>query len=290
MSDQIEEPDVEIEGAETEAPPPEQIAIDPAITELKAQIEAEKAARLDAQRREREAMTRASTAQTETHATNVQLVATAIAKVEQDNALLRARFRDALAAGEYDQVADIQEAIAMNAANLLQLQQGKARMEAAGPPQKPVAAPDDPVEAMASQLGPRSAAWIRAHPDYARNPKLTNRMIAAHQLAVSDDLVPDSDEYFAAVEATLGIRAKSAPIQAEIEPKQQESPMSEASQPVQRRNSPPPAPVSRQSVPGRGNSETLNPLEAQIAADLGMTRKEYAENKRKLIAEGRMKA
>lgn len=66
----------------------------------------------------------------------------------------------------------------------------------------------DPVEAFAKNMSPKSAAWIRSHPDCVTNPKLNSRMLAAHNLAMADDIPVDSDEYFQRIEA--GIKPAAA--------------------------------------------------------------------------------
>jgi len=75
----------------------------------------------------------------------------------------------------------------------------------------------DPVEALASTLAPRAAAWIRSHPDCVTDKKLNARMMAAHNLAVADDVEEGSDEYFTRIEA--GISTKVAPKQEEKDAK-----------------------------------------------------------------------
>lgn len=72
-------------------------------------------------------------------------------------------------------------------------------------------APDrssDPVEDFAQNMSARSAAWIRAHPDCITDPKKNARMLAAHNLALADDIAVDTDEYFQRIEA--GIAPKAA--------------------------------------------------------------------------------
>jgi hypothetical protein len=184
-------------------------------------------------------------------------------------------------------VAEIQQEMANNSHRLNELERGKAAMEAKPrqePPRTPVAS--DPVEALASQLSPRSAQWVRSHPEYATNPILREKMIAAHRLAVADSLAPDTDDYFSYVEGILKIR-KSEPA-----PVQGEEATSTAAKPVQRRSSPPAAPVSRSGTGdgSRPNVVKLTSEEREMAQMMGMTDKQYAENKLKLIQEGRMTA
>ncbi len=68
----------------------------------------------------------------------------------------------------------------------------------------------DPVEAFTKNMSARSAAWIRAHPDCVTDAKKNARMLAAHNLAMADDIPVDSDEYFARIEAGINPAAKAA--------------------------------------------------------------------------------
>ena len=150
------------------------------------------------------------------------------------------------------------------------------------PKEQPRAPANDPVEALASQLTPRSAAWVRAHPEYARDKVLYQKMIAAHNL-VSSDYVPDSDGYFSAIEDVLKIRR--AP-QTEDDG---EDPMSAAAAPVQRRTSPPAAPVSRANLSsGTSNPRKvrLTPEQVEIAELNKMTPQEYWEQLQKARERG----
>lgn len=65
----------------------------------------------------------------------------------------------------------------------------------------------DKVEQFAKTMSPRSAAWIRSHPDCVTDNKKNARMLAAHNLAIADDIAVDSDEYFKRIEA--GVEQKS---------------------------------------------------------------------------------
>jgi hypothetical protein len=72
----------------------------------------------------------------------------------------------------------------------------------------------DPVEHLAGSMTPKSAAWIRAHPEVATDPRAYNRMLAAHNLAIADDVAVESDEYFKRIED--GIKVKKV---AQADPK-----------------------------------------------------------------------
>jgi len=282
--------DVE-EGVVTAESPEQEDTVAPAIETLRAQLAAEKATRLAAERQAREAAEQAAQARTGAHDANLNMVNGAIERVRQDTATLKLALKEAWTIGDYDKAADIQEAMATNAANMMRLTDGKAAMEAA-PPQKAVPVAADPVEALASQLSAASAAWVRKHPECVTDQRMFQKMVAAHNLAVADGIGADTPEYFDFVETTLKlkpVRAAETPRAPDPTPQEEESPMSSAAAPAQRRSAPPAAPVSRQNVPGqKPNVMRLTQAEANMAADMGMTVKEYAANKAKLIAEGRL--
>lgn len=92
------------------------------------------------------------------------------------------------------------------------LEDAAKRRPAPGQPQRPAPAARpaqaDPVEQLASTLSQRSAAWIRSHPECVTDAKMNARMMAAHNMAVAEDVALDSDEYFRRIED--GVKPKSA--------------------------------------------------------------------------------
>ena len=275
------EPEVEVVKAE-EAPQKRTVPPEVGIKELKFQLEQEKLARAEAEKRAQEAATREYIANNEVTNSNLSLINNAISSTQQETAYLKNNYRDAMAVGDYDRAAEIQQRMSDNAARLLQYENGKSAIEAQakqGPQtyQRPV----DPVEALASQLSPRSAAWIRNNPQFATDQRLFQKMVAAHNLAVADGLAPDTDDYFATIEDTLRVR-RAEPVY--------EDPMAGAATVTQKRAAPPAAPVSR-SGNGTGsnpNRVTLTSAEREMAQMMGMTDKEYALNKLALQKEGKL--
>lgn len=282
------EPEIKVEEAEKAAPL--EISPEEGIETFKKRFEEERQARLEAERRAEAAARYAQQAQGQVDEGNLHLVNSAIETLKREGDILKANLRAAMATGDHAAAADAQEAIADAKAKLLQLENGKAALQDQAknqrmhPQQMPPSV--DPVEALASQLSPRSAAWVRAHPEYARNPRLMQKMVAAHNLVTADGIAPDSDEYFDAVEQTLGVRnAPSASVAAA------EAPMSAAAAPSQRRSSPAAAPVSRSGTGTGGGSPNVVRLSAderEMAQMMGMTAEEYARNKLALIKDGKL--
>lgn len=206
-----------------------------------------------------------------------------IANTKRDIEVLKQTIQDAVNAADGKMLAEAQHLLSVKINYLQQMEMGKEQIEANVAQSR--AAVADPVEDMASRLSSKSAAWIRAHPEYARNPVLTNKMIAAHNLVTSDGIAAESDQYFQEVENILKISRNH-----EINIGEDIDPMSESAKPTQRRTSVPAAPVSRTGTPvgQRKNVVTLSTEEREFAAMNGMTEKEYAQNKLKLIEEGRL--
>lgn len=232
----------------------------------------DQAARQDAERRAQASAARETNARTETQESNLALMTTAIETVKQTQGVLKSNYAAAAAAGDWDAAADAQADMATSAAKLLALEQGKTQLEeAAKNPRPQVHEITDPVEALAVQLSPRSAQWVRTHPDFARDPRLNQRMLAAHNLAVTDGLAVDTDGYFAAIETTLGVRK---PVD--------DSPLSEA---AERRDVAPPAAPVRRDLNGTGMRLTAE--DREMAALNKMTDNEWANEKAKIEKERR---
>ena len=272
----VEDP---VEEGKIEATPPEE-----GIQELKMKLEQERNARIQAEKQARIAYESAADAKNEVQDTNLQLVRNAIDTVKRNNDILKYNYSEAMAVGDYNKAAEIQETMGMNAAKLMELERGRAHMENAPKivPQEPPR-PSDPVEALASQLSPRSADWVRRNPHCVTDPRMYQKMVAAHNLAVADGYQPDSDDYFSFVEDTLKISRR-------VNIEQDDDPMSGAAKVTQRRSAPPAAPVSRggSGTGSRPNEIRLTREEIETARDLGMTEKEYARNKMLLKKEGRL--
>lgn len=279
MADLIDDIDVELADppaaepkVEAEKAPPaaqkEALSPEEGIKRLEANLASERARREEADRRAAQATQERHQAQVEVVDTNMALVNSAIANCEQAKETLTARYAEAAAAGDWGSASEVQSLMADNAAALSQLRTGKQAMEAQGRPQAPQAQQyqnPDPVEAYVSQLGgyPRSAAWVRQHPEFVTDQRLNSKMISAHNLAVADGLQPDSDDYFTAIESTLRL-APTTTVAIGEEPQTR---------------APPAAPPSRGSGANGSKPGTvrLTPAQVEAAEMCGMSIQEYAE-------------
>jgi|688.fasta_scaffold210237_4 hypothetical protein len=260
---------------------PEQVAIPPedGIAELRRQLEAERAARQNAERAAYDARRDAHHARNSEDETNVQLVSNAIDTLRRDDEILKQNYQYAMSQGNFSAAADIQQEMSGNAAKLLQLSNGLEAMKSRPKQPEPVQTSSDPVEAFAAQLSSKSADWVRRHPEYVKDAKLNRKMIAAHELAMADGIRVDSEDYFTAIEETLKIKP-SAP--------QTETSDEYAAKVTQRRDAAPAAaPVSRGGST-RTNVVRLSAAEREMADMMGMKPEDYAKNKMALQKEGKL--
>jgi hypothetical protein len=267
------------------------------INELKRRLAEEQNARIEAERRMQAAYQQAQRARGDVTEAQYHQVVSAIEAVEGRGKALEAAYAEASSVGDYDKLAQINRAMVVNQDQMEKLRAGEKAIrqqieaERANPNAQPVQQMpppprvDDVIEDMASKVTPRSAAWLRSVKDHLKDERAIRKMFNAHEAAIIDGVVPDSDEYFEFIEQRLGMRkvAPAAPPAAEEEV----SALSSAAAPAPaRKPSPPPAaPVSRGS--GRPGTVRLSAAEAQTARDLGMSPEEYARNKQALIKEGR---
>jgi hypothetical protein len=252
-----------------------------AIEKLQKKLKKERERRKEAERQAQVASYEAQKASYQVEDSNLTLVTNAIDTLKRDNEYLKAAYKESMSVGDYDRAAEIQEVMSGNSAKLLQLENGKNVMESK--PRQPPQFEADPVERMASSLSPRSAKWIRNNPQFATDPRLTQKMVAAHNLAMADGYKADSDDYFEFVEDILKVRTKK-------DDYEDESALSEASMGKSRRSAPVAAPVSRSGqAPGtRPNVVRLTSDEREIARFNKMTDQEYARYKMQLQKEGKL--
>lgn len=190
------------------------------LEETRRRAEQEKIAR---QRAEQYAYQQAQTAQyakAEAAGYNIRNLQSTIDATEQTALNAERAYADAMAAGDYDTAAKAQRAMAAAETQIVSLMQQKSNLEnyyqtaegrvADAPPPPPMedpGPPQDPVEVLASRLTPKSADWLRAHPEAAHK---VNKLTAAHQAAVElEGITPETPEYFAFIERSLGMAAKA---------------------------------------------------------------------------------
>ena len=284
--------EVVIDKAKVEKPETKIVTADEGVAELKAQVERAKA---DSQRRLQEAdrqiaeaRRRAIEAESETATVKTGAVATVLDSLAKDKDVARRDLKAAYEAGDFEKIADATDRISEANARIQEAQRGKLELEtqAKNPSQgRQVARPiDDPLDAMVNAIGvdSRSGRWLRAHPDYARDPDKNEAMQRAHYSAMGEGIRVESDDYFHYVERKLGIGVR--------EPERETS------------RTPTAAPVGRDVVQSPGAQrpgtvrlspdqvkaamETLSPLYPSASKDELL--RIYAKNRQDLIDEGKI--
>lgn len=270
------EPELDLGVEETKEPEQKEPEVkEDGIAELKRQLEAEKALRIEAQRTARSASEEAAKARNDVDDTNLHLVKASIDTVKGNIDTLKQNYAAALANGDFGVAADIQMEMSVAANKLVQLETGKQAME-----EKPKVKPAeiDPVNQFIDSLSARSASWLRNHKECVTDPTMNRKMLLAHALAVDDGLEIDSDEYFNLIEQRLGYKKTKAEVQEDDDPMKY-------SAKEEKETTPAAAPVSRGE--GKKNSVRLTAEEREIASLSGMTDEEYARNKQEISKEKR---
>lgn len=229
------------------------------------------------------------------HKSQVQTVEDAITLKTQELATLKTQMIEAQTNADWATAADLAEKVGIGAGELVQLRAGKVALESR--PAPVLQHGGDPAEILAQQMDSRgyskSAGWLRAHPEYARDQNKYRRMLAAHNLAI-DDTTVDSPEYIAHIERTLGMGSddRRAPIEANGHDNDPPEPLSVASTPVAARKSAPAAAPPSRSTNGSGSkgarTVTLTAEEAEAARMNKQTPEEYYAAKQQLIREGKI--
>lgn len=279
-----------------------------ALSDLKKQYEhqkrvaeAEREARRQAEYFAQQQAQQVGYARTEVQDSNLKIIMNAIDATEQAAAIAEREYAEAMAAQNYQMAARAQRAIAQAESHLLQLQNGRQRLEetlqqpvegSVYAPQVPSfepQIPQDPVEMYAERLAPRSAEWLRSHPEAVQK---IGKLTRAHQDAIEDGLAPETDDYFRFIESRLGYDAEP----------QSEARRSEPASTQPNRRALASAPVtssasytsSRSS--GSSNTMVLSPAEVEMAVlaepELPRDRaiESYARNKAFLIKQGKLSA
>ncbi len=166
--------------------------------------------------------------------TRVQLIERALGEATAENADIRRQIIEAKQAGNYEAEVELISKLQEVNLKISTLNRGKVDLEAAVEMERN--APSDPVERYVSQMQPRAAAWVRAHPEVVQDKAKNEDLTAAHYRALGQRLIAGTDAYFEYLEAELGYREKP-----EVRTEQRQ----ERQEPQRQNNGgrPPPAPV-----------------------------------------------
>jgi hypothetical protein len=289
------------ETAEKPASEPEkrEIDADEGIDTLRARLQASDLARRQAEDRANAAERARADAAGNTQEANVSFLTSALDSVRQGMGILEANLAQAYAEQDFAAAAKIQTELARAAQREGQIDAGLEQLKAM-PRDQPRAMPreQDQVEAVASQLTPNAAAWVRQHPDYITDPQKNARLMSAHYDAMANGLVGDSPEYIRYVEQHVGLGGQRAGANGDG---RRDPPVERRDPVAERRTAPPAAPVSRQGA-SQSNPQrvTLTREEREMARETfpdelakdptgRKSEQAYARNKLILQREGRMK-
>jgi len=237
---------------------------------------------------------------------NVQMVDAAIESAKRDSEQARAYFQGALDRGDHKGAADAQILISDARANLLRLmemREGVVAEAQQGQPQQPQPRQGpqpqrqqqyvDPAQTMQAnvqrlsghldQTGfPKSAEWIRSHPEAVRDQAGIDGIDGAHRIAVNRfKLIPETDAYFDKIEELLGVG--DAPQMTQTRQGQRQLNQSRMAAPARAE-----APNLRTGRP-RGTPVALTARQREHARDvLGMSDDEYAAELLDAQSRGKM--
>jgi hypothetical protein len=254
-----------------------------AANELRAQLQAQREATALAQRQAMEAAQRAQIAEQRVMGSTVSAIDSALEAAQQQAANFKAELQAALDAADHKAAVDAQEKFNDARHNLLRLQEQRAYVDAEArrqpqpqrqQPQPQLQQPnvDQIMHGLINDGYPRSADWLRAHPEWTSRPDLLKRVASAsNHLVDNKGLIAETDEYFDALEQELGMRQRPNGGGGDYSS-------------VQRRPGPTAsAPTSTASVslrtgqPQIRSRVPLTPEQREFAEIHGMTEKEYAK-------------
>ncbi len=270
MSDETElkitiEPDLDEEVQKAPVVVEPKKSAEPAVDELKTQVETltearenERQRREQAERRARELELEADQARQRASDSDLSTITTALESAQTEIEQSKKDMRAAKEAGDIDAETDALDRLTTAKATLMRLDEAKADAEVRkkSPPkreQKTV----DPVEAYAEGRTPSTADWIRKHPEYVTDASKNLKLTAAHYAALAEGYQAASAKYFQHVEEFLGLTSKAGA----DEPAPKPAPKKAASAPV--------APTAATANGGTApdNAVSLTAREARSATD-----------------------
>lgn len=272
-----------------------ELTADEGIDKLKAQLAESERQRVAAEGRANNAEARVEQAQDTVASGELSIIEGGIQQLTTNKEILKANYATAMSEGNFTLASEINAEMAKNAAQLLNLENGKIAIETRPKrdARKTAIQSNDPVEVLASQLAPESAAWIRAHPEYARDMQKNAEMMSAHYKALAKQLAPNSAEYFAFVEKDLGIGHNDQRRQQQDDDTDDGAGtrvVSRAADGQQRRqgDDPPPAAPGRNGG-GGGKTVRLTAAQAEAAKISGLTNEEYYASLQRVKGDPRNK-
>ena len=261
------------------------------IDQLQAETQSERAGRLAAEEAAAKNARLAAGAAQHAQASRHQLVEGYVKQANARAEQIKGQIKQALEAGDYTAVSNLQIEAATVAARRMQYEDTLADLNEKAqhrPDPEPVrTAPADPFEDAIKNLSGPSQQWLRSHKECITDEIKNAEVLLADKMARRQGMKADTPEYFQFIEERMGYRQKAP------------EPVADATddgveivdaKPVPR-TSMPSAPVSRDSRPNGKSSNPsqyrLSRAEVEMAQELGMTPTEYAKYKIEADREGR---
>ena len=251
----------------------------------KAQTARERAAREEAERRARDAETRVGQSEGEARSSTLTAVVNAIEARQGAIETAQAALAAAWAANDFVEASKVNTRIGTLTAELLRLTEAKdfAETQAKKPPvqvrQQPAG---DGVEGFIAnaRLPPRSASWLREHPEVLGKQK---KLARAHDEAMEEvgDSGFESPKYFQIIEGIMGVEKKSQPSTEVVDEEHERQPARREVRPgaQEQRRAPAAPPSSGASAGASGRQEVRMTPEMRRAAEIsGISEEEYAKN------------
>jgi hypothetical protein len=270
----------------------------------KSVAEAERNARKAAEDYARQQAYQVNNARNEVQDSNLKVIMNAIDATSQAAENAERDYATAMAAGDYALAARAQRMMAQAESHLLQLNNGKNKLEemlqqntAEGAVREPEIPnfepqiPRDPVEQYAAKLAPKSAQWLREHPDAVNK---IGKLSRAHQDAMEDGIPAESPEYFRYIESRLGYDSQPA---YHNDPEPEPVPVQRQATSHKRPDMSAPVTSSASSISPRSSSPTSMVLDSEQVEfalmafpDLPRDKaiESYARNRAALIREGKL--
>jgi hypothetical protein len=133
-----------------------------------------------------------------------ETVAGQLAAAQAEAKAAEAKFRAASDTGDLGAMSETRWKLVCAEAKAVRLDEAKADLEVRRAEATALIA-NDPVEAVARTRAPRSADWIRRHPEMVLDHQKNMLLTGAHYSAVTEGHVPDSVPYFAFLEKKMGL-------------------------------------------------------------------------------------
>lgn len=161
-----------------------------------------------------------ATVRGEVAASQLDTVVSGIAAATAEADAAEREYVAAAEAGDFAAQARAQRKISGAEARIQRLTEAKGDLEDAKPAKatqraetspEPRQAQQDPVEAVASGMAPRAAAWIRSHPDCITDKSKNAKMMATHYAALAEGLEEGGNDYFERLDAMVNAAPAKVP-------------------------------------------------------------------------------